>query len=330
MIFHFSYDFGQESEQKSLNRHTPEEVCSVHYNDLDEAVANCLKVKQDQRNQCDHNGMSNIQFEEEPIYLGKLDVKSAFRLAPLSLLSWTWLVMMAVNPKTKRKQFFVDKCLPFRASISCTIFQRFSNALKHLIQFGTKTQRQITNYLDDFLFIAFCKVMCNYMIGEFLDLCASLGIPIAEEKTEWTCTRLIFLGIMLDGESMILAVPEEKCNKAIYLLNKMKDKKKSTVRDLQVLCGYLNFLNKAIYPGRAFTCRMYSKYAVQWEKRHRNKSTFKFKPYHHIKLDREFKSDCKIWLTFLQHEDLRKGGGQAYVGHKLFYHIKNCPILLRC
>ena len=77
---------------------------------------------------------------------------------------------------------------------------------------------------------------------------------------------MIFLGIILDGVFMLLAIPDEKRTKAVYLLNKMKDKKKATVRDLQVLCGYLNFLKKAIHPGRAFTRRMYAKYAVYWKK----------------------------------------------------------------
>ena len=27
------------------------------------------------------------------------------------------------------------------------------------------------------------------------------------------------------------------------------------------------------------------------------------KPYHHIMLDREFKSDCRVWLSFLQHNE---------------------------
>ena len=54
------------------------------------------------------------------------------------------------------------------------------------------------------------------------------------------------------------------------------------------MTGLLNFLNKAITPGRAFTRRMYAK-----------ASGLTLKPHHHIRLDREFRSDCEVWCNFL-------------------------------
>ena len=38
LIFHLSYDFGEKVQQKSINYHTPDDLCSVHYQDLDQAV----------------------------------------------------------------------------------------------------------------------------------------------------------------------------------------------------------------------------------------------------------------------------------------------------
>ena len=62
---------------------------------------------------------------------------------------------------------------------------------------------------------------------------------------------------------------------------------------MQQLAGLLNFLNKAIHPGHAFTRRMYSKYSdLQTNK--------KLKQHHHINLDSEFRSDCGVWLSFLE------------------------------
>ena len=43
----------------------------------------------------------------------------------------------------------------------------------------------------------------------------------------------------------------------------MIEQKKCTVRQVQCLTGLLNFLNKAIVPGRAFTHRMYTKIALK-------------------------------------------------------------------
>ena len=44
LIFHLSYDFGEEEGKKSLNYFTPDELCSERYNDLDDAVKKCLKL----------------------------------------------------------------------------------------------------------------------------------------------------------------------------------------------------------------------------------------------------------------------------------------------
>ena len=255
LIFHLSFEFGQEDYQQSLNALMPRELCTVKYNDLDDAIKNCLQAKADLDRVLSEN--NNVQFEEKiegdqleggcPIFMSKTDVQSAFRLVPLSMLCWAWLIMKARNPITKRFQYFVDKCLPFGASISCAIFQRFSNALRHIAQIKSGN-KATTNYLDDYLFVSYARALCNSMMTVFLGVCEQIGVPISEEKTEWAQPIVTFLGILLNGYNLTLGIPEEKRQKAIYLLSRLIDKKKATVKELQNLCGYLNFLNKAIYP----------------------------------------------------------------------------------
>ena len=74
------------------------------------------------------------------------------------------------------------------------------------------------------------------------------------------------------------------------MLDLILSKIKAKVKDLEQLAGYLNFLNKAIVPGRAFTRRMYAKFSYV---------KTNLKQYHHIILDKEFKEDCRIWKQFL-------------------------------
>ena len=295
LIFHLSYCFGKMdhsdgdeelpelNERLSVNASTPCEWCSVHYQDLDDAVKNCLLVSKE----------AYINFKTKTIYLGKTDLSNAFRVLPLKISCLCWLVLKAEDPKNGKMKFFVDKCLPFGASISCAHYQHFSNSIRFLIahRTGAKT---ITNYLDDFLFIAMLKAMCDHLISEFIKLCEMLSLPLAKEKTEWGCTRLVFLGILLDGERLILCIPLEKKNKALNLLNNLKDKKKATIKQIQVLTGYLNFLTKAIYPGRTFIRRMYAK-GNQYKQGRRVLCQ-----YHHVRLDNEFKFDCETWRTFLE------------------------------
>ena len=273
-IFHLSYDF--KDENKSVNACTPREFCSVHYNDLDTAIANCLKVSND---------------GWEVVFLGKTDLSMAFRVLPMKISCFCWLVLMAEDPADGKMKYFVDKCLPFGASISCLHYQRFSNSLRHIMEFKTGC-KTITNYLDDFLFAAITKWLCDQLIREFLALCKLINIPVTEEKTEWGTTLIVFLGILLDGARLLLSIPLDKQEKALKLLNDLADKKKATVKQLQMLTGYLNFLTKAIHSGRTFTRRMYSKFTGL------NK---KLKSHHHISLDKEFKFDCEIWRLFLTH-----------------------------
>ena len=58
-------------------------------------------------------------------------------------------------------------------------------------------------------------------------------------------------------------MPEEKWSRAINLLEEFADPSitKATVKQLQQLCGFLNFPCHAIVPGRAFTRRMYANYS---------------------------------------------------------------------
>ena len=56
-------------------------------------------------------------------------------------------------------------------------------------------------------------------------------------------------------------------------------KRKTTVLNIQRLCGFLNFLGKAIVPGRAFSWRFYAITSM--------KNGQKLKQHHHVRLTQE-------------------------------------------
>ena len=283
LIFHLSYNF--KDGKGSLNSNTPREKCSVKYRDLDTAVKQCLLALEEAKEMKEDN-------EGKTIFLGKTDLSMAFRVLPLKIKCFCWLVLKAEDPKDGKVKYFIDRCLPFRASISCALYQKFSNALKHITSFRTGRDT-ITNYLDDFLFIAFLRALCNEVIKGFMDICKYLNIPIAMEKTEWAESSIVFLGMLLDGVHMMISIPIEKRDKALRLLRDFSDKCKSTIKQIQVLTGYLNFLTRAIYAGRTFTRRMYAKGAMIQKGKI-------LKPYHHVTLDAEFKFNCEIWKLFVE------------------------------
>ena len=201
LIFHLSYEF-KEQGLGSVNACMPREVCSVKYKDLDYAVKTYLELCESVFEDLTFNSSSTNEpqstgpapsranlrerwqskFDQQHnrippkvIFGGKSDLKSAFRILGLSPESWKWLIMKAKDPQSEEWFYFVDKCLPFGHSISCALFQKFSDALKHLIGFKTGLPKQITNYLDDFLFIAFLRRICDQMIQAISGLVQRCG-----------------------------------------------------------------------------------------------------------------------------------------------------------
>lgn len=126
------------------------------------------------------------------------------------------------------------------------------------------------------------------MLQEFLGICEKIGMPVAPEKTCEPAQRILFLGMELDSVNQIIRIPEDKRFKAMNALDNVISSRKVTVLELQQLAGLLNFLGRAIVPGRAFTRRIYSKYADPQLKQH-----------YHVNVDKELCLDCMMWMKFL-------------------------------
>ena len=268
LIFHLSHP--RNGKNESVNANTPEELCKVKYSDFDEAVIRCIE-------------------EGIGCKIAKSDMTSAFRNLGIRKDQRFLLIMKAESPINGKTYYFVDKCLPFGAAISCAIFQAFSNAVAHLVKFRTK--KQVINYLDDYFFTALTKLLCDMQVQTFLDICKEINFPVSLDKTFWGMTQLVFLGLLIDTVARIITIPKEKIEKGIELITTILSSKKGkiTVHQLQRLCGFLNFLGKAIIPGRVFTRRLYSL------------NNPNLKPLHHVKLNGEMKMDLETWLIFLEH-----------------------------
>ena len=200
------------------------------------------------------------------------------------------LVMKARCPLDLTEYYFVDKCLPFGHTRSCALFQAVSDAISFLVKIRNK-KRNI-NYLDDFFFVALNKFLCDFQVNNFLDICQEISFPVSLAKTIFAATRIVFLGLLIDTVLQLVCVPADKVIRIQNLLQMILDRKsrKMKLRELQQLCGYLNFLCKSVVPGRAFTRRLYYK---------TKKAT---KPNHHIYITKDMKFDMLMWAQFLQHE----------------------------
>ena len=158
LIFHLSYP---REGGTFVNANIPKELCKVVYPDFDQAIARCIE-----------EGI-NCQ-------IGKSNMSMAFRNVPLNQKSWPWLILKAIHPDTGKVYYFVDKCLPFGSSISCTIFQAVSDAIGHVV--NTRNRKKTVNYLDDYFFAALLKIWCDWQLRTFLEICKEISFPVSLER----------------------------------------------------------------------------------------------------------------------------------------------------
>ena len=224
LIFHLSYP---RSTQRSVNINTPRDLCTVKYKDFDYAIQLCIR----------HGAYCN---------LAKSDLISAFRHLCVRPEDWPLLVMKAVNPLDNLTYYFVDKCLPFGHAISCSLFQEISNAISHIVSF--QSGRPNVNYLDDFLFIAALRAACNGDMKLFIEICQEIGFPVSDDKTIWASTCISFLGLLINSARQVVCIPVDKIEKIKQIITGLLTRKKMTLRELQQICGHLNFVCKCVGP----------------------------------------------------------------------------------
>lgn len=266
LIHHLSYPVNM-----SINDFINQRYCSVSYSSIDQAA--------------------NMIFRLGPgALLSKSDVKSAFRLLPISpsdfdLLGFKVVIKSANGPLT---YYFYDKMLPFGSSISCAVWEKFASFL-HWAVVTESHNSDIQHYLDDFLFgEPSGHPNPGYTLQAFKDICKKFGVPVALDKTYAPTTCLIFLGVEFDSMLMIMRLPVDKLIELKSKIRLVIQAKKVTLKEMQSLLGSLNFACRVIAPGRAFCRRLID-------------STVGVKrPHHKIRVSKNMKKDLALWLQFLE------------------------------
>ena len=258
LLHNLSYPYNHDS----VNTNIPYESSHVTYATIQDAI-------------------NDVRHHSPKAYMAKTDIAEAFRLIPLNpsqyhLTGFTW-----------DKHYYYDKCLPMGASSSCKIFERFSDALKYILQ-SKFHLKGVTKVLDDFLFVAKTQEQCQTSLNCFINLCRFLSVPLAPHKTVHPTTKLTFLGIEIDSDAMQTRIPIEKIIEYRETIENFIERDHCTLRDLKSLTGKLQFTTSVIISGRAFLRRLYN-------------LTIAIKnPNHRIEITPEVRSDLKIWLEFLE------------------------------
>ena len=259
LIMHLSYP-----HNNSINSNIPTEYTRVKYKDFDWVVDLCIKHG---------TGCSVV----------KADLDSAYRWVPMSWQSLQYLGIMIEG------WYLLETCLPFGAAESCAIFEKFSSALEWMVQ--EATDEELSHYLDDFIFVHASFTKCLHMLQEFYRICKEIGFPVNEGKTEGPTTQITFLGLLLDTILGLIRVRQDKVEDARCRIQLLLNSKKTKVTAVKSLRRLLNFICRAVRPGRAFIRRLYN--AVGDLPKH-----------YHISVTWEMKKDLHMWLTFIDNYNL--------------------------
>ncbi|MCG7866997.1 MAG: hypothetical protein JAY74_11590 [Candidatus Thiodiazotropha taylori] len=258
LIHHLSFPSGD-----SVNDFIDPQLCSVQYTSFDEAI----HMVQDLGTGC---------------LLGKSDVKSAFRLLPVSIHDFDQLGFKFDG------RFYFDKAMPFGCSIACRTWELFATFLEFNVASHSELGR-LLHYLDDFLFGGRKGTnQCASIMAVFEQQMNVLGVPIAREKTEGPVTKICFLGLEIDSVEMVIRIPREKIEEISQKIQELLNRHKCTLKQMQSLIGSLNFACRAITPGRPFCRRLI------------NAICGLSKSYHFLRINANMKKDLELWLQFFK------------------------------
>ncbi len=153
--YHLLHNLSFPYDINSVNGAIPQADKMVQYSSIQDAVQHILALGR----RC---------------YMAKCDIKSAFRLIPISSLDFHLLGMEFDG------QYFYDTTMPMGCASSCCIFERFSKAI-HWIATEVFGCKPLVQYLDDYLLLAPSRdeVLHNLPILQLV--CDRLGVPLAAE-----------------------------------------------------------------------------------------------------------------------------------------------------
>ncbi|KAK6168530.1 hypothetical protein SNE40_021042 [Patella caerulea] len=218
--------------------------------------------------------------------LGKMDIKSAFRLLPIFPGDFDLLGIYF------RGFYFIDKCLPMGCSLSCALFEKFSSFLQWVLVVESGLQ-SVDHYLDDFLFAGPSNLSdCQTLMSYFADICKSLGVPLAQEKTVGPTTHLTFLGLEIDTSTLEVKIPDDKLTKLSAQLLDILSKRNVKLADLEAVTGLMSFCARAVPCSRAFLRRFYDVIAAFKRKNPKH--------FYTIRITRTLREDFRIWQLFLK------------------------------
>ena len=258
LILDLSFPFGH-----SVNDGINKEEFTLTYSKVSDAIALIIKA-----------GRGAL--------MGKVDIKSAYRIIPVHpsdrhLLGMFW-----------HGSYYVDLTLPFGLRSAPGIFNSLAD-LFHWILTHNYNVLDLLHYLDDYFTLGPPNSdTCATRLQAIEHASSLIGIPLSPDKCVGPTTCLVFLGIELDSLRMTARLPEDKRAELIKILYEWASKRWCKLKELQSLVGKLSHACAVVPQGRTFVRRL-----LDLLKGHSSKKS------RFIRLNKECKLDIEWWQRFL-------------------------------
>ena len=177
--------------------------------------------------------------------LYKVDLSRAFRHVKLDPFEYDLLGL-------HHDRYYVDTCLPFGYRNGSALFQRLSDAVRHIMR---QRNYDVINYIDDILGIDLpSKIDASF--DALCHLLPELGFQISKKKLEPPTTALNCLGIMIDTKTFTMSIPPAKLKDIINICSQWTNKKYCSKCQLQSLLGSLLYISKCVKASRFYLNRL--------------------------------------------------------------------------
>ena len=179
----------------------------------------------------------------------KIDLSRYFRQIPLDPGDYS-LIGYVIEGK-----IYFDKVILMGMRSAPYITQRISNVFAHIIH---TLEYFLLNYVNDFVGAELSnRVWATY--NTLTRILEDLQVDISPEKLVPPTTRLEFLGITFDSDSMTMEISQQKLIEIKQELQAWLLKTTATRKEVESLVGKLQFMAKCVKAGRIFLSRL-----IQW------------------------------------------------------------------
>jgi hypothetical protein len=245
---------------RSVNTHIPEDYVPVNYPRLREI-------------------MSAIARMGQGTTLNIADIKSAFKHVPVHpddvpLLGFEW-----------KGKYYFEVTLPFGLRSAPGLYDRLAEALTWILH--NEGIDALFRFVDDFMLPDPPGTPPDVTINKFIAVCEALGIHLARDKLITNATTAIYLGIEFDTIRMEARLPQDKLESLRAFITQWLTKTKTTLNELQVLGGKLEWCSAVVPPGSTYNQHVFST-AARLHAKH-----------HHIRIPAPVRADLVSWLQFL-------------------------------